>query len=91
MLVVRGGGKATQPPPPLHGVRLWKDIEKTCGRKHPRAPPVKWLWKEKSTEAVLAFLRDTRVGCISTRRKPPEEYDGGVSGGEGEEGVPGPP
>lgn len=89
MLVVRGR-KATHPPPPLHGVRLWKDIEKTCRRKHPRAPPVKWLWKEKSTEAVLAFLRDTRVGC-STRRKPSEEYDGGVSGGEGEEGVPGPP
>ena len=42
----------------------------------------------------MLFLRDTRVGCISTRRKLPEE--GGVheeagSGGEGEEGEPDPP
>ena len=41
---------------------------------------------------MLAFLRDTRVGCISTRRKPPEEdFEGNGSGGEGEEGGPGPP
>ena len=31
--------------------RLWKDIGKAHGWKHPRAPSVKWLWKEKSTEA----------------------------------------
>ena len=36
-------------------------------------PSVRWLWKEEATEAVLSFLRDTRVGCISTRRKPREE------------------
>ena len=42
---------------------------------------------------MLAFLRDTRVGCISTRKKPPEEEcegDGG-DGGEDEEAGPGPP
>ena len=50
--------------------RLWKDIGKACGWKHPRAPSVKLRWKEKATEAVS---RDTRVRCISTRRKPPEE------------------
>ena len=56
--------------------------------KDPRAPSVK-LWKEKATEAVLVFLRNTRVGCISTRRKPPEEeYDG--EGGDIEEEEDGP-
>ena len=42
--------------------RLWRDIGKACGRKRPRAPSVKRLWKEKATEAVLVFSRDTRVG-----------------------------
>ena len=55
--------------------KLWKDIGKAHGREHPRAPSGKWLWKEKSTEAVLVFLRSTRVGCISTRRELPEERD----------------
>ena len=39
----------------------------------PQGPSGKWLWKEKPTEAVLAFLGSTRVGCISARRTPPEE------------------
>ena len=72
--------------------RWWKDIGKACGWKHPRAPSVKWLWKEKATEAVLVFLWDTRVGCISTRRKPPEEgCDVVGSGDEGDGGGPGQP
>ena len=71
--------------------RLWKDIGKAHGWKHPRAPSGKWLWVEKSTEAVLAFLGSTRVGCISARRTPPEEVDGADRGDEGEEGGPGPP
>ena len=33
-----------------------------------------WLWRERSTEDVLVFLRITRVGCISTTRKLPEEW-----------------
>ena len=53
--------------------KLQKDIGKAHGWRHPRAPSGKWLWKEKSTEAVLTFLKSTRVGCISTRRVPPEE------------------
>ena len=72
--------------------RLWKDIGKAQEWKHPRAPSGKRLWKEKSTEAVLAFLRDTRVGCVRAERRLPE--DAGVrtgSGDEGEEGGPGPP
>ena len=35
--------------------RLWKEIGKACGWKHPKAPSVKWLWREKATEAVLDF------------------------------------
>ena len=43
-------------------------------------------------EAVLDILRDTRVGCISIRRKPPEEKcTGDGSDGEGEGSGPGPP
>ena len=90
--------------------RLWKDIGKAHGWKHPRAPSDKysiysrgtsqrcndlysgkWLWKEKFTEAVLAFLGSTKIGCISARRTPPEEVDGADMGDEGEEGGPGPP
>ena len=73
--------------------RLRKDIGKACGWKHPRALSAKWLWKEKATEAVLRFLRDTGVGCISTRRKPPEEECDGDEAGRGDdvEGRPDPP
>ena len=41
--------------------------------KHSRASSVKWSWKKKSMEAVLEFLRDTRVGCMVTMGKPQEE------------------
>ena len=51
---------------------------------------MKWLWKEESPE----MLRDTRIGCISTRRvllveRLGDEMAG--SGDEGEEGGPPPP
>ena len=42
----------------------------------------------KATDAVLEFLRTTRVGCVGLGRVPPEDR------GEeerGEEGGPGPP
>ena len=72
--------------------RLWKDIGKAQEWKYPRAPSGKWLWKEKSTEAVLAFLRDTRVGCVRAERKLSEDsWARTGSGDEGEEGGPGPP
>ena len=97
MLVVRGR-KETDLPPPLHGVQgLAPDREAVEGRreglwKHPRAPSVKRLWKKKAAEAVLVFLSGTRVGCISTTTKPPdEECDEVRTGGESEEGGPGPP
>lgn len=74
--------------------KLWKDIYtgKAYEWKHPRAPSVRWLWKEKSTEVVLGFLGSTRVECISTGRTIPEERNCGAgSGGEGKEDGPGPP
>ena len=42
---------------------MWKDIGKACQWKYLRAPSVRVLWKEKVTEAVLAFLQGTKVGC----------------------------
>ena len=60
--------------------------------EHPKASSVRHLWEDKATEAVLGFLRDTRVGCVvNTGRLPGEE-----GGGEGEveineEDGPGPP
>ena len=73
---------------------MWKTIGKACGWKHPKAPSVKHLWKDKykATEAVLDFLRDTGVGyMLNLRRLSGEE---GGEGGEGEineEDGPGPP
>ena len=56
-------------------------------------PPVKWLWREKSTGAVLDFLGSTRVGCIRVRSTVPEEAARAdlSAGGGGEEGGSGPP
>ena len=45
----------------------------------------------------MAFLKSTRVGCISASRRPPEEVAEAESvaregsGDEGHEGGPGPP
>ena len=58
------------------------------GWEWPRAPSVRHLWEGKATEAVLEFLRTTRVGCRGLGRVPPE-VRGEVEGGE--EGGPGPP
>ena len=78
--------------------KLWKGIGKVHEWKHPRAPSVRWPWREKFTEIVLVFLRSTRVGCtcIGTTRKLPEEWceeghEEAGTGDEGEEGGPGPP
>ena len=94
-------------PPPLHGVPVPATpdpealeaggkglrVGKGCGWKHPRAPAVRKLWKEKTTEAVLEFLEDTPAGrwiSAGVARAPREEVvgEGAVSGGE--EGGPGP-
>ena len=76
--------------PPLHQVpqarRMWKEIGKASGWKHPRTPSVRLLWDGRTTAAVLEFLRTARVGRIGAERVPPEE-----EGGEETEGEPGPP
>ena len=68
--------------------RLWKDIGKALRWKRPRAPSVRYLWEGKATDAVLEFLRTTRVGCRGLGRVPPEDRGEEVNG---EEGGPGPP
>ena len=67
---------------------MWKDIGEACEWEHPRIPSVRLLWDGPATEAVLEFLRTTRVGCIGAERLSPEDR-GEVS--DGEEGGPGPP
>ena len=70
-------------------------IGKECGWRRPRDPPVRLLWREKAVEAVLDFLKDTRVGCraaVMATIGPREE--GNLSEGEAgerEEAGPGPP
>ena len=66
--------------------KMWRAIGKALGWTHPRAPAMKWLWKEKPTEAVLEVLRDTRIGCISTRQVRPEERLEDEMAGSGNEG-----
>ena len=46
---------------------LWQRIEKDCGWEHPRAPALRWLWKDDAVGAVVDFLK-TRVGSRGRRR-----------------------
>ena len=71
--------------------RMWAKIGKVpaCGWRHPKSPSAKHLWKDKATEAVLEFLKGTRVGCLVTVRRLPREEEG--EGKENEEDGPGPP
>ena len=69
--------------------RLWRDIGEACEWRHPRTPSVRLLWDVRAAEAVLEFLRTTRVGCIGTERAPSEEEE--VEESEGEKGGPPPP
>ena len=68
--------------------KLWKEIGRACEWEHPRAPSIRLLWDGRATEAVLEFLRTTRVGCTGVERVPPE---GEGKDNEGEKGRPGPP
>ena len=58
--------------------KMWKEIGKACERKHSHTPSFRLLWDGRATEAVLEFLRTTRVGCIGTERDPPEEEEGRI-------------
>ena len=74
--------------------RLWKRVVRDGGRKHPRAPAVRKLWREGATRAVLEFLEDTSVGrwlSAGGTRAPRVEEAGEGEASEGEEGGPGPP
>ena len=68
---------------------MWRVIGKACEWEDPRTPSVRLLWNGRATEAVLEFLRPTRVGCIGVGREPPEDEGGEDS--EGEERGPGRP
>ena len=68
--------------------RLWKDAGEACRWERPRAPSVRHLWEAKAADAVLEFLRTTRVGCVGSGRVPPEDVG---EEEEGEEGGLGPP
>ena len=50
--------------------------------ERPRAPSVRYLWEGKATDAVLEFLRTTRVGCVGLGRVPPEDRGEEESGEE---------
>ena len=52
------------------------------------SPPARYLWEGRATDAILEFLRTTRVGCVGSGRVPPEDRGEKESG---EEGGPGPP
>ena len=73
--------------------RLWRGAGKDCHWEHPRAPSVRWLWKEEAAEAVLEYLEDTQVGCrVPSERAGRDEGsdEEEVPGSDGEEGGPGP-
>ena len=69
---------------------------KECGWEHPRAPALRWLWKDDAVGAVVDFLESTRVGSRASAEMARARVDGGRGdeaawGSEGEEGGPGPP
>ena len=40
---------------------LWQRIGKDCGWEHPRAPALRWLWRDGAVGAMVEFLENTRV------------------------------
>ena len=75
---------------------LWKRVGKDCGWEHPRAPALRWLWKDDDAGAVVEFLEGTRVGSRASaemaRLRIDEDRGNEVAlGQEGEEDGPAPP
>ena len=75
---------------------LWRRVGKDCGWEHPRAPALRWLWKDDAVGAVVEFLETTRVGnrasAEAARARVDEDRDGDeVPGQESKEDGPGPP
>ena len=61
-------------PAPPRGAGCGRGIGKACGWKHPRPPPSKRCLR--TTEAVLTFLRDIKVGRVVTRQEEGEVVEG---------------
>ena len=75
---------------------LWRRLGKDCGWDHPRAPALRWLWKDDAVGAVLEFLENTRVGsrasaAMAGARRDEDREGDEVPGQESEEDGPGPP
>ena len=75
---------------------LWRRVGKDCGWEHPRAPALRWLWKDDAVGAVVEFLENTRVGSRASAAMARARVDGDrngdeVLGQEGEEDGPGSP
>ena len=75
---------------------LWQRVGRDCGSEHPRAPALRWLWKDDAVGAVVDSLESTRVGsrvsAEMARARVGEGRGEGVAwGSEGEGGGPGPP
>ena len=75
---------------------LWQRVVKDCGWEHPRAPVLRWLWKDDVVGAVVDFLESARVGSRASAemaRARVDEVRGKEAawGSGGEEGWPGPP
>ena len=51
-------------------------------------PSVRLLWDARAADAVLKFLRTTRVGCIRTERVPPEDMGEDIEREEEGQGLP---
>ena len=75
---------------------LWRRVGKDCGWEHPRAPALRWLWKDDAVGAVVEFLENTRVGSRASaemaRARVHEDREGDKAlGQQSEEDGPGPP
>ena len=75
---------------------LWRRVGRDCGWEHPRAPELRWLWKNDAVGAVADFLENTRVGARASaemaRARMDEDREGDeVLGQESEEDGPGLP
>ena len=73
---------------------LRKRIGKDFGWEHPRAPALRWLWKDDAVGAVPEFLEWTRVGSRASAelaRLRVDDSEEEVLGQKSEENGPGPP
>lgn len=56
---------------------MWEGVGMAYRWKHPKDPPVRKIFNdERATDAVLAFLQDTKVGR-TIPLAPPEQAGGG--------------